>query len=264
MSEKCSSMSGAPEHFTHMISRFVGDDGRNVLVDALREHKLVGGSQPIAEEFASVGNLIEVEAGAAIIEQASTDNDVYLILTGTFDVIVHGRRIARRGPTDHVGEMAAVEPTQRRSATVLATEQSVVLRVPHGAFLTLANRHTEVWRRIAKELVRRLEQRNCLITSTRDRIRVFIVSSAEALPIARAIQTAFQYDPFVVTVWTDGVFRASHYPIEVLESELDQSDFAIAIAEPDDTTTSRGALVATPRRRRQKPACAQRKQTSLL
>jgi predicted nucleotide-binding protein len=230
-----------------MLTRFDGEGGRHVLIDALREHKLIGGSDAIAAEVASVGQLIEVAPGTSIIEQGSADNDVFLVIAGTFDVVVHGRTIARRGPTHHVGEMAAIEPTQRRSATVRATERAVVLKIQHGAFVALADRHPEIWRRIAKELARRLEQRNSLVITTRDRIRVFIVSSAEALPIARAIQTAFQYDPFIVTVWTDGVFRASSYPIESLESQLDQSDFAIAIAEPDDTTTSRGIAVATPR-----------------
>ncbi len=98
-----------------------------------------------------------------------------------------------------------------------------------------------------KELARRLEQRNALITSARDKIRVFVISSAEALALARGIETAFDYDAFDVKVWTDGVFRASWYPIESLERELDQSDFAIAIAQPDDVMHLRGEAVPSPR-----------------
>jgi 2-polyprenyl-3-methyl-5-hydroxy-6-metoxy-1,4-benzoquinol methylase len=40
-----------------------------------------------------------------------------------------------------------------------------------------------MWRRIAATLARRLAQRNHLVTAQRERVRVFIVSSAEALPI---------------------------------------------------------------------------------
>ena len=69
----------------------------------------------------------------------------------------------------------------------------------------------------------------------------------EALEIARTIQNAFEHDPFTVVVWTDGVFRASLYPIESLEREVDQSDFAIAIAQPDDVTDSRGLSAPSPR-----------------
>ncbi|MDG7001889.1 MAG: nucleotide-binding protein, partial [Nitrososphaerota archaeon] len=42
-------------------------------------------------------------------------------------------------------------------------------------------------------------------------------------------------------------FRASWYPVESLERQLDQSDFAIAIAQPDDITQSRGASTPSPR-----------------
>lgn len=223
-----------------MLARFQGSHGRDVLVETLKEHKLVGGSQAIAEAIADGSTLLEVEAGTAIVEQGNADNDVFLILTGRFDISVNGRTIATRGPNDHVGEMAAIQPTQRRSATVRASEPAVVSKIAYGVFVALADKHPDIWRRIARELARRLEQRNILVSGMRDRIRVFIISSAEALPVARAVQNAFQYDPFNVTVWTDGVFRASRYPVESLEAQLDHSDFAVAIAEPDDVVTSRG------------------------
>jgi CRP/FNR family transcriptional regulator, cyclic AMP receptor protein len=85
------------------------------------------------------------------------------------------------------------------------------------------------------------------VTTVSEKIRVFIISSAEAIEIARTIQNEFDHDPFSVTVWTDGVFRASHYAIESLERALDLSDVAIAVAQPDDITESRGQLKATPR-----------------
>ena len=230
-----------------MITRFQGALGREVLLETLREQKIASGSVAIAQDFADRGELLQIPAGNAIIEQGGTDNDVYLILTGSFEIVVNGRTIARRGPTDHAGEMAAVQPTQRRAATVRAIDTSVVSRIPYAEFIAAAQKHPEIWRAIAKELARRLEQRNSLVSNRRDRIRVFIISSAEALPIARAIHNAFEHDPFTVTVWTDGVFRASHYPVESLESQLDESDFAIAIAEPDDVTSSRGSSAPTAR-----------------
>ena len=230
-----------------MISRFQGVRGREVLLETLREQKIVGGSATIAQQFADSGELIEVSAGSSIIEQGGTDNDVYLILTGSFEIVVNGRMVARRGATDHVGEMAAVQPTQRRAATVTSGETSVVHKIPYADFVAVAETHPEIWRTIAKDLARRLEQRNTLVSSTRDRIRVFIISSSEALPIAQAIQTSFQDDPFTVVVWTNGVFRASHYPVESLEAHLDEADFAVAIAEPDDVTSIRGISAPTAR-----------------
>jgi CRP/FNR family transcriptional regulator, cyclic AMP receptor protein len=228
-----------------MIKRFQEDP--TVLVDSLREQKLVGGDRGIADSIAEAGELMQVEPGTAIIKQDDQDHDVYLILAGLFDVIVNGRLIAKRGPTDHVGEMAAIQPSQTRSASVIASTTAVVCKLQSAEFLKISNSHSDIWRRIARELARRLEQRNALVTSTHDKVRVFIISSVEALPIARAIENAFEHDPFHITVWTDGVFRASWYPIESLEQQLDSSDFAIAIASPDDLVESRGKSVATAR-----------------
>jgi len=230
-----------------MKQRFEGEAGRRVLIDSLRSQKIVGGNQALAEEIAEVGELIEVAKGIAIIEQSDHDNDVYLILTGTFAVVVNGKNIGVRGPNDTVGEMAAVQQAQVRSASIIANETAVVMKLTEPQLAALGGKYTEVYRAIAKELASRLMQRNILVSTAREKIHVFIISSAEALPIAQAIQNAFEYDPFTVIIWANGVFRASQYPVESLEKQLDQSDFAIAIAQPDDSTQTRDRVSLTPR-----------------
>lgn len=228
-----------------MIERFRGK--RDVLIDSLKEQKLVRGDATLAARIADVGELVEVKAGVAIMSQGDSGCDVYLILSGSFDILVHGRAVARRGAGEHVGEMAVTQPSQACSATVSATELSVVIRITDAQFMELAAAHPDVWRTIARELAMRLEQRNALVPKMHDKIRLFVISSTEALTVARAIQNAFEHDPYMVTVWTDGVFIASRYPVESLEQELDESDFAIAIASPDDVVESRGKSVTTAR-----------------
>lgn len=232
-----------------MKERFDGEAGRRRLVDALLQHKMVAGNRPLAEAIADATAISEVQPGMSIIEQEGHDNDIYLIISGTFGIFVHGREIAIRQPGDHVGEMAAVEPSQRRSASVVAREVSVVAKLSEDEFSELAERYPQVWRIVAKELSRRLRQRNALVTIARKRARVFVMSSVEALPIARALQTAFDHDRdrFLVAVWENGVFRASKYALESLEEQVAQSDFGIAIAAADDTTTSRGNEQQSPR-----------------
>jgi predicted nucleotide-binding protein len=100
---------------------------------------------------------------------------------------------------------------------------------------------------LAKELARRLEERNKLVMNARDKIRVFIISSTEGIDIVRSLQNAFARDTFNVIVWDQGVFRASEYAMESLEKQLDDSDFAIAVAHPDDLTGSRGKTSPSPR-----------------
>lgn len=228
-----------------MIERFLGK--RAVLIDSLKEQKLVRGNDALAERIADVGELIEAKAGVPIMSQGGTGDDVFLILAGSFDILVHGRQVARRGAGDHVGEMAVTQPSQACTSTVTATELGVVSRITNAQFLELAALHPDIWRNIARDLARRLDERNSQVVKPHDKIRLFVISSTEALAVARAIQNAFEHDPFHVTVWSDGVFLASRYPVESLEQQLDESDFAIAIASPDDMVESRGKSIATAR-----------------
>jgi len=230
-----------------VIDRFIGVSGRRLLVDTLKNQKLVTGTAELAERIADLGELIEVKPGDRIIEQGNFDNSIYLIVAGSFEIVVNGRAVAARFPNDHVGEMAAITPYLPRSATVVANQLSVVLRLSEPQFAGVGAEHPEMWRCIAKELSHRLMQRNALVARARTQTRVFVVSSVEAIEIARAVQSAFQYDPFTVTVWENGIFRASQYPIESLSAALDQSDFAIAVVQPDDKVECRGTSFLAPR-----------------
>jgi CRP/FNR family transcriptional regulator, cyclic AMP receptor protein len=222
------------------MSRFEGDEGARLLVEALNEQRLVLGNHELANELAAAGELLHLKADDVLITEGATDTTIYFLLAGSFAVIVKGRQVAVRAAGTHVGEMAAIEASQPRSATVIAAEESVALKLEEGAFSELGRRYPQLWRGLAKELARRLRQRNTLVANTHKDVRAFIMSSAEALPIAQAIQEALDHDPATVTIWTDGVFKASHYPIEALEKAVDQSDFAIAIAQPDDLVEERG------------------------
>jgi len=229
-----------------MLNRFAGPENRTTLLETLAEQRLIAGDANLAQLVADMGELLEVEPETLIINQGGEEQDVFLILAGVFDIIINGRVLTRRSAGNHVGEMTAIQPTQRRSATVRAVEKSVVLRLTGQQFNELLESHPRITRAIAKELARRLEERNRHVTSARDRIRIFVISSGEAIEIARAIQNGLSHD-FLVTVWTDGVFTASHYPIESLEAMLDDSDFAIAVATPDDIVETRGRSVQSAR-----------------
>jgi len=96
-----------------MLSRFSGDSGRRLRVDAFKNQTLVAGNNELAEKLADIAELIEVAPGTSIIRQDDYTNDIFFILVGSFSVIVNGREVATRGSGDHVGEMGAIEPTQR-------------------------------------------------------------------------------------------------------------------------------------------------------
>jgi CRP/FNR family transcriptional regulator, cyclic AMP receptor protein len=203
-----------------IADRFRGDAGKQNLIDALLQHALVRGDHDLASEFAKRATVIEVPAGEKIIAQGDSDNDLFLILSGAFDIVVNGRIVAARGRGDHVGEMALVEPSQRRSADVVATESALVAKFSYKDVTELASRDSTIYRVIAQNLARRLLERNKLVGAHRDVIRVFIISSAEALEVARVIQTALSHDGFVVTLWTDGVFKVTSYALDSLEAAV--------------------------------------------
>lgn len=230
-----------------MKERFEGETGKRLRVEALATQKIVCGNDALAQELADHVTLEEYQAGFELIKQDTDTNDIYFILSGTVQIVVNGRPGSVRGPGDSVGEMAAVQPTQKRSATVITQIPTVVAKLSEPRFAEIANRHPQLYRAIAQELARRLLERNKFVQTYRDKIRVFIISSVEALPIARAIQSAFEHDNFTCTVWTDGVFRVASYTIESLEAAVDDSDFAIAVAHADDMTAYRGHDWPAPR-----------------
>lgn len=222
-----------------MIERFQGDEGRARLVRSLLDHRLVANEADLATHLTGIGELIEVQAGEVFIRQDEFETYVFFIVAGSAEVRVNNKVIANRFPGEHVGEMSAIEPIHPRAATLITREPTVLLKVSEADFTAMANRFPQVWRRVAATLARRLHQRNHLVTVQRERVRVFIMSSVEALPIADLIIQEFAYDPFLAVAWKHGVFKASNYTLDDLEAELDDSDFAIAIAHQDDVVISR-------------------------
>lgn len=228
-----------------MKERFEGDNGPQ-LIAALRRQDFAGGDAKIAEGLATVGTLIDAKPGQEIIVQNRTDNDIYLLVAGVVAIVVNGAQVAMRKAGQHVGEMTAIEPSLPRSATVRVLEHVVALRLTSADFMKLGETFPQIWLPIAQELSRRLYQRNTSIFLPNETPKLFIMSSSEALKIAEGLRAGLGHDVFS-TVWTDGVFFAGGYPLEALEKQVNESDFAVAIAEPDDITESRGLRAPTVR-----------------
>jgi CRP/FNR family transcriptional regulator, cyclic AMP receptor protein len=138
-----------------LLKRFEGSEGRPHLLDALIAQPLVR-HRDLAAVLARHLRLEEIPAGTNLIEQGAFDADLFLILTGGVSVMIDGRIVARKGAGEHVGEMAIVDPRTPRSASVIATVDSVVGRIAEAEFSALADRYPRLWRRIALELASRL------------------------------------------------------------------------------------------------------------
>ena len=79
-----------------MIDKFTGSPGRQRLIDELRRSKLVAGISGLTEDLAEVGELVSLQKGQTLIEQAATDTDIYLIIAGSFNVEVN-KKESREG-----------------------------------------------------------------------------------------------------------------------------------------------------------------------
>jgi CRP/FNR family transcriptional regulator, cyclic AMP receptor protein len=141
------------------LKQFQGSDGRRHLIRALTLQPLVR-DKDLAAVIARHSKLEAIPAGASLIEQGTSDTDLFLILEGGVSIAVDGRIIARRTAGQHVGEMAVVDPLTPRSASVTATADSVVARIAEPDFSALADRYPQLWRRIALELAKLLRNGN--------------------------------------------------------------------------------------------------------
>lgn len=230
-----------------MLDRFTSDPDKRLLIESLARQVIVRGDEGVARELARVVVLRALAPGETLIVEGHADNDIYLILTGSLSVRVRGRHVALRPHGQHVGEMAVINPAERRSASVVALEPSVVAMVREPDFATLAAKVPELWRRLASELADRLRQRNVYVRPVNTQPVVFVGSSVEALEIARAIQDCFLHDPFVIRLWTDKVFGASQIVIDELARLAVLADYAILVLKPDDLLEIRGQRIAAPR-----------------
>ena len=74
-----------------------------------------------------------VSAGTAIIVQGDEGDNFYIVDKGLFSVLVNDKEVVRIGPTGSFGELALLY-NARRSATVIAIEDSIVWGVDRQTF----------------------------------------------------------------------------------------------------------------------------------
>jgi predicted nucleotide-binding protein len=230
-----------------MIERFKGDEGKRRLITSLTEQRIIHGNESLAEKVAEKIQLRELDAGEVLISQNGEDTDLYLILSGGFSVTINHRQVATRSPGTHVGEMAMIDCTAKRSATVKATEKSVIGIVSETDFTKLAKEEPKLWRQLALELSDRLKERSKYIKEPNEKPMVFLGSSSEHLATVQKVHEGIKSDDIVVKLWTDGVFEASSTTIESLLEVVRNYDFGVIFFSSDDQVTSRGNSKYAPR-----------------
>ncbi|NOU36245.1 MAG: cyclic nucleotide-binding domain-containing protein [Kiritimatiellaceae bacterium] len=232
---------------TSIGDRIAADTTGRILIDLLLQQQLVRGSEPVAQALAPACKIVSHSAGDVLIRQGDSDNDIYFMFSGSARILINEREVATRGAGQHVGEMALVDPASRRTATVVSREPTTYAQVCEPNFVAIANAHPILWRQIGIQLVRRLDERCKFHSSPNETPQLFIGSSREGIAIAKALASRIDPKLAVVSLWSEGVFGASHFPMEDLATRVQCSDFAALVATADDQVTSRGVSTQAPR-----------------
>lgn len=229
------------------LDRLSGPRGTALAVQLLAEQTLLQGDRLIAERLREQGTMCGFKKGDHIFNENDWSNEIYFLLVGSVDVFITGSRIAVRSAGQYVGEMALIDPSKARSATVICTEPTVALAVPENTFSNVAEENPSLWRGLSKQIAERLRERSRFIRPTNSVPIMFLACASESLGVAQAIQTELASSSLIVQLWTDGVFKPSNHTMEDLETTLNSVDFALAVFSPDDNVVSRDKDTVAPR-----------------
>jgi len=117
------------------------------------------------DRLVDMGEIVDLEAGAALIREGEEADALYVVLEGELDVTKRAGRtdipVARVGPGALQGELAALEGG-RRLASVRAVTPSEVLRIPVGAIRQLFDAGPDVALAVIRTAVSRLRSMESL------------------------------------------------------------------------------------------------------
>src|SRR6185503_10561117 len=88
---------------------------------------------------------IDLKPGTVIIREGNTGGEFFIVLEGTIEVKRKGRRLARLGPGDYLGEIALIDHGPRTATAMVETEARLLVlasdpRIENKILRTLAAR----------------------------------------------------------------------------------------------------------------------------
>ena len=103
----------------------------------------------------AISKEVEFIPGQVIVREGDQGRDFYLLVSGTAEIKVQGRRAWAVGPGDYFGEIAVLDEGPR-SATITATGRVTALRIDRREFIPLLDTYGSIARKILVVTVQRL------------------------------------------------------------------------------------------------------------
>ena len=230
-----------------MKNKFTGENGQRRLIQTIKSCQAFLGNKEAASAIADTCELIEFQDGEYLIRQDDYDDDLFILINGSVNILINSRFVAMRNAPEHVGEMCLIDPKARRSATVIARGTVLAAKVEESEFTKIAQRFPELWRNLAVEMASRLRQRGKFLVPPNEISRLFMGCSTKSLSIAQQIQYNLNHDPIEVVIWSDQIFKPTSQALEDLTRELSTFDFSIFLLTADDLVESRSQKSFGPR-----------------
>jgi len=110
--------------------KYLGDEGREKTLSILKKNGLVANSEEIARAIYDSSIETVFQNNDVVIRQDDIDDDsVYFLISGSVEIKLRGKsRVVLREAPSQVGEMAALNASDVRSATVRAKGGQIVVR----------------------------------------------------------------------------------------------------------------------------------------
>jgi predicted nucleotide-binding protein len=221
-----------------MLEQFSGQTGRRRLVEVLANQELVLQNRTIAQHLAKAARLKEYKTQQKVyIEGRPGNNELYLVLSGTFDLLVRNKCVREVRPGQALGEFPILNPSLRYTVTIRAREPSLLATVRERQFLSIASQCPDIWKNMAKMLVARLHATNELVPLPKKPC-VFIGHGHGAL-WAR-VQLFLQNDCRLPVIAFESKPHAGELIEDILEDMLQQATFAVLVLTGDDQTAKGG------------------------
>lgn len=115
--------------------------------------------QAIVDELIARGKVRELAEGDALIDEGGEDGEMYVVLDGSLEILVHGKSVDVAGKGELIGEIAVLSPARQRTATIRALIPSRVLSLNHHALRALALGDSEAGHQVMFNLARFIAER---------------------------------------------------------------------------------------------------------